>query len=75
MLLGVGPRAHLEELGIPVVQDLPGVGQNLQEHVSYCGLTFLVNQSYTGIVESRLQKLPLFLQFMEKGKGEPTFIK
>jgi choline dehydrogenase len=31
MLSGVGPRAELEKLGIPVVADLPGVGQNLQD--------------------------------------------
>ncbi|HEU5374405.1 MAG TPA: choline dehydrogenase [Ktedonobacteraceae bacterium] len=32
MLSGVGPADHLQELGIPVVADLPGVGQNLQDH-------------------------------------------
>lgn len=31
-LSGVGPRAELESLGIPVVADLPGVGTNLQDH-------------------------------------------
>jgi choline dehydrogenase len=31
MLSGVGPRKHLEEMGIEVVVDLPGVGQNLQD--------------------------------------------
>jgi choline dehydrogenase len=33
MLSGVGPADHLQSLGIPVVSDLPGVGQNLQDHV------------------------------------------
>lgn len=31
---GVGPGRHLQELGIEVVHDLPGVGQNLQDHIS-----------------------------------------
>jgi len=33
MLSGVGPAAHLQSFGLPVVTDLPGVGQNLQDHV------------------------------------------
>ncbi|WP_294766783.1 GMC family oxidoreductase N-terminal domain-containing protein [uncultured Rhodoferax sp.] len=34
MLSGVGPADHLRELGIPVRHVLPGVGQNLQDHVT-----------------------------------------
>ncbi|MHC9043666.1 GMC family oxidoreductase [Microbacterium saperdae] len=30
---GIGPAAELEALGIPVVQDLPGVGKNLHDHL------------------------------------------
>nr|WSZ97967.1 GMC family oxidoreductase N-terminal domain-containing protein [Streptomyces sp. NBC_00857] len=29
---GIGPRADLEALGIPVTHDLPGVGENLLDH-------------------------------------------
>ena len=32
MLSGIGPADQLRALGIEVVQDLPGVGENLQEH-------------------------------------------
>ena len=32
MLSGIGPAAYLEEMGLPVVRDLPGVGQNLRDH-------------------------------------------
>ena len=34
MLSGVGPADQLNRLGIGVVQDLPGVGQNLRDHPS-----------------------------------------
>lgn len=30
---GIGPAAHLTEMGIPVVADRPGVGANLQDHL------------------------------------------
>ncbi len=33
MLSGVGPALHLQSLGIEPVADLPGVGQNLQDHL------------------------------------------
>jgi choline dehydrogenase len=32
LLSGVGPAEELRALGIPVVRDLPGVGENLQDH-------------------------------------------
>jgi choline dehydrogenase len=32
MLSGIGPADHLRELGIPVIADFAGVGQNLQDH-------------------------------------------
>jgi len=32
MLSGVGPADQLQEFGIPVVHELPGVGQNLRDH-------------------------------------------
>ncbi|BAZ47494.1 glucose-methanol-choline oxidoreductase [Nostoc sp. NIES-4103] len=33
MLSGIGPAEHLKALGIAVIQDLPGVGQNLIDHL------------------------------------------
>ena len=32
MLSGIGDQAELRRLGLPVVQHLPGVGQNLKDH-------------------------------------------
>lgn len=42
MVSGIGPRNTLSGLGIPVIKDLPGVGQNLWDHAFY-GTTFRVN--------------------------------
>jgi choline dehydrogenase len=33
-LSGIGDAAHLQTLGVPVVHDLPGVGQSLQDHLA-----------------------------------------
>ncbi|OCW55658.1 GMC family oxidoreductase [Hoeflea olei] len=35
MLSGIGPGEHLRSRGIEVRRDLPGVGQNLQDHLDY----------------------------------------
>jgi choline dehydrogenase len=40
LLAGIGPAQDLRRLDIPVVVDLPGVGQNLQDHL-------IVNVAYT----------------------------
>jgi choline dehydrogenase len=32
LLSGIGPAAHLREVGVPVRLDLPGVGENLHDH-------------------------------------------
>ncbi|XP_076653432.1 glucose dehydrogenase [FAD, quinone] isoform X2 [Halictus rubicundus] len=37
MLSGIGPKKHLQDMGIQVVADLP-VGKNLQDHVIWPGL-------------------------------------
>jgi choline dehydrogenase len=49
MLSGIGPKDQLQPFGIPTVQDLPGVGQNLWNHLS-AHVTFKVKDgiSLTG---------------------------
>ncbi|PSN57097.1 Glucose dehydrogenase [FAD, quinone] [Blattella germanica] len=44
MLSGVGPEEHLQELGIPVIQNLR-VGENLQDHMQVLGPAFMFNLS------------------------------
>src|SRR6185295_19186984 len=40
MLSGVGEEKALRKLGIDVVKNLPGVGENLQDHVIVSGVVF-----------------------------------
>lgn len=41
MVSGIGPRAALQDFKIPVIKDLPGVGQNLQDQ-PYWGISYRV---------------------------------
>ncbi|XP_076233661.1 glucose dehydrogenase [FAD, quinone] [Calliopsis andreniformis] len=43
LLSGIGPKEHLDAVNVSVVKDLPGVGENLHNHVSYT-LSFTINQ-------------------------------
>ena len=43
MLSGIGSAEHLQDRGIPLVVDLPGVGENLQDHL-LLGVGYRCNQ-------------------------------
>lgn len=47
MVSGIGPRSTLQNFNIPVIVDLPGVGQNLQDHVLFT-VTHAVNTQGLG---------------------------
>ncbi len=75
MLSGIGPYAHLQEMGIPVIHHLPGVGQNLQDHYSAaiklkCKFPITVND----VMMSNLKKLKTGLDYMLFRKGPLTAI-
>ena len=70
MLSGVGPAAHLAGHGIPVVHDLRGVGQSLQDHYSAalkfkCALPITVND----VMLSNIKKLRAGLEYYTFKKG------
>uniref|UniRef100_A0A1B6MEC3 Glucose-methanol-choline oxidoreductase N-terminal domain-containing protein n=1 Tax=Graphocephala atropunctata TaxID=36148 RepID=A0A1B6MEC3_9HEMI len=68
---GVGPEEHLSELGIPVIQNLR-VGDNLQEHLTMAGLTFLTNDSSltVDIPGEVIPRLPVyFTEWYTRGTG------
>jgi choline dehydrogenase-like flavoprotein len=70
MLSGIGPAAHLQEHGIGVELDVPGVGQNLQDHLDISARA--VTKSPTSIGYS-IRKFPAtardVLQWLFTGKG------
>ena len=46
MLSGIGPKEQLQQFGIPTVHELPGVGNNLFNHVS-AQISFKVKEGIT----------------------------
>lgn len=46
MLSGIGPAAHLKDVGVPVLHDLPGVGQNFHDHFS-TDVTWVLNGAHS----------------------------
>nr|XP_034185974.1 glucose dehydrogenase [FAD, quinone]-like [Osmia lignaria] len=71
MLSGIGPREHLQEVGVPVVQDLPGVGQNLQDHIAVGGLSFLIDYPISTVMH-RLVNLNSALRYAITEDGPLT---
>ncbi|MEL6673983.1 MAG: GMC family oxidoreductase N-terminal domain-containing protein [Bacteroidota bacterium] len=69
MLSGIGPQAHLESVGIDPLLDLPGVGQNLQDHL-ICGVSILGNEGYKGL--NTAETLGNFARFFLGKKGPLT---
>ena len=68
---GVGPAAELEEVGIEVRHDLPGVGKNLQDHVQG-RFTFLTRAPGTlnEILMSPRQQIVMALQWLTSRSGQ-----
>lgn len=56
MLSGIGPEDELKEHGIPSVAALPGVGQNLQDHVD-CVMSWECRQPVSLYSDLRADKL------------------
>ncbi|MBI1193097.1 MAG: choline dehydrogenase [Bacteroidetes bacterium] len=72
MLSGIGPKDHLEELGLPVLRDLPGVGLNLQDHL-FAPLVFSNRQRNSmDTVDRPAHLLPNLLQFFLLDRGPLT---
>ncbi|NEU78613.1 GMC family oxidoreductase N-terminal domain-containing protein [Nostoc sp. UIC 10630] len=60
MLSGIGNAEHLQNFDIPVVVDLPGVGQNLQDHI-LVGVAHEATQDLQPDLTSNIAEVGLFL--------------
>ncbi|KAK5638296.1 hypothetical protein RI129_012591 [Pyrocoelia pectoralis] len=64
MLSGIGPKKHLEDLNITVLENLP-VGEKLYDHLTFTGLVFTLNTSLT-IRPTQIESIETFLQLLAR---------
>ncbi|PSN69026.1 alcohol oxidase [Corynespora cassiicola Philippines] len=69
MVSGIGPRSTLETLDIPVVVDLPGVGQNLRDPVSINTARLINTPSAQQIVANPATEPEALRQYKEEATG------
>ncbi|GAA4894913.1 GMC family oxidoreductase [Ferrimonas pelagia] len=70
MLSGIGNRAKLEPLGIALQHHLPGVGENLQDHLSLL-MNYPCSEPYSmnGIANSAWAKLKVAADYFIRKRG------
>jgi choline dehydrogenase len=70
LLSGIGPGAHLKDMGIAVVRDLPAVGANLHDHFnSYVAFRCAKAITLNDLNRSALKKLAAGIQYAFARKG------
>lgn len=68
MLSGIGPGVHLQDMGIPVRTDLPGVGQNFQDHAGTSHTALVKTRTYN-VMQSPIEKAWIGLRWLLRGDG------
>jgi len=65
LLSGLGPAQHLQDMGVAVVKDMPGVGSNLQDHFNtYCTYRISRNLSLNALQYSLPHRLMAGAQYV-----------
>ncbi|QZA19286.1 GMC family oxidoreductase N-terminal domain-containing protein [Mycobacterium malmoense] len=87
MRSGIGPAAHLDAVGVPVAVDVPGVGQNLHDHLLLSNMyeaEFPLTDGHHNLLESQLfaasrgwrgvgpDLQPVFLHIVYPAPGYPV---
>lgn len=68
MRSGIGPGAHLADMGIPVIADLPGLGSNLRDHPGIPLLAYILPGARVAMTDRPLQ---ISLRFSSGVEGCP----
>lgn len=70
-LSGVGPSALLQAHGIPVLHDLPYVGENLRDHYRQ---VFVLRAKNADSINNHVRGVKLGIQFMRWMLGQPSIL-
>ncbi len=69
-LSGIGPAPLLREMGLPVVHELPGVGENLQDHLQIRAVFAVANtKTLNTIAHSWIGKAKIALEYALNRSG------
>lgn len=74
MATGIGPRATLQEHNIPVIADLPGVGQNLWDQVSFTVLSKVNTPSAGGIASDPVTGPIALREYQDNAAGPLSYV-
>ena len=68
-LSGVGRGEVLQDIGVPVVQELPGVGENLQDHLQARSVYKCSRPTLNDEVNHPVRKVMIGLEYMLRRRG------
>jgi len=74
LVSGLGPAEQLRRHGVPLVADLPGVGRNLQDHLTTNLGPFLLNNSHTSFHPATSLGLGAVWDYLVHGAGPLTSV-
>ncbi|XP_067015342.2 glucose dehydrogenase [FAD, quinone] [Anabrus simplex] len=73
MISGIGPKKHLDDLKIPVIQNLK-VGYNLMDHIAKGGLTFVINDTVSLRTDSIFTRTENYVEYLAFHQGPMSIV-
>jgi len=70
-LSGIGPAQLLKNIGVKVLQELPGVGENLRDHFA---LRMVARIKTMDTINQRVKGLPLMVETFRYFTGQPSIL-